>query len=233
MRKIAPALIIASAALLAAGVHAAPGNSGDDMDKLLADKGLLTKIDHVRQNVSNKASELVVNAMGFLGVPYKRGGNTAETGFDCSGFVRAIYEQSVGLLLPRRAEQQAAATQRIEKNDLQPGDLVFFNTMRRAFSHVGIYVGDGKFIHSPKPGAEVRVESMGVSYWQRRFDGARRVQAPGTAGADTQRTAALTPQQQTGLLASDVQAAQTTPQVAVGQQAQQMLQQMQQEQYRR
>ena len=234
MRKIAPALIIASAALLAAGVHAAPGNSGDDMDKLLADKGLLTKIDHVRQNVSNKASELVVNAMGFLGVPYKRGGNTVETGFDCSGFVRAIYEQSVGLLLPRRAEQQAAATQRIEKNDLQPGDLVFFNTMRRAFSHVGIYVGDGKFIHSPKPGAEVRVESMGVSYWQRRFDGARRVQAPGTAGADTQRTTALTQQPQPVLSGSEIQATQASaPQLAVGQQAQQMLQQMQQEQYRR
>lgn len=228
MRKIAPALIIASA-LLAAGVHAAPGNSGDDMDKLLADKGLLTRIDHVRQSVSNKASELVVNAMGFLGVPYKRGGNTAETGFDCSGFVRAIYEQSVGLLLPRRAEQQAAATQRIDKNDLQPGDLVFFNTMRRAFSHVGIYVGDGKFIHSPKPGAEVRVESMGVSYWQRRFDGARRVQAPG--GAESQRTVSQAPATQSGL---DMQAAQTAaPQLVVGQQAQQLLQQMQQEQYRR
>jgi cell wall-associated NlpC family hydrolase len=232
MRKIAPALIIASAALLAAGVHAAPGNSGDDMDKLLADKGLLTKIDHVRQNVSNKASELVVNAMGFLGVPYKRGGNTAETGFDCSGFVRAIYEQSVGLLLPRRAEQQAAATQRIEKNDLQPGDLVFFNTMRRAFSHVGIYVGDGKFIHSPKPGAEVRVESMGVSYWQRRFDGARRVQAPGGILPEGQRTASLSATQpQAALAAPEVQAAQTaTPQLAVVQQAQQVLQQ---EQYRR
>ena len=232
MRKIAPALIIASAALLAAGVHAAPGNSGDDMDKLLADKGLLTKIDHVRQNVSNKASELVVNAMGFLGVPYKRGGNTVETGFDCSGFVRAIYEQSVGLLLPRRAEQQAAATQRIDKNDLQPGDLVFFNTMRRAFSHVGIYVGDGKFIHSPKPGAEVRVESMGVSYWQRRFDGARRVTPQGNTVPEAQRTAALsTPQPQASLAAPEIQAAQTAaPQVAVGQQVQQMLQQ---EQYRR
>jgi cell wall-associated NlpC family hydrolase len=231
MPKIAPALIIASA-LLAAGVQAAPGNSGDDMDKLLADKGLLTKIDHVRQSVSNKASELVVNAMGFLGVPYKRGGNTADTGFDCSGFVRAIYEQSVGLLLPRRAEQQAAATQRIDKNDLQPGDLVFFNTMRRAFSHVGIYVGDGKFIHSPKPGAEVRVESMGVSYWQRRFDGARRVQTPGSAGAETQRTAALPASQpQASLAAPEIQAAQTTaPQLAVGQQMQQL---MQQEQYRR
>ena len=180
MRMITPVLIIASTALLAFGAHAAPGNSGEDMDKLLAEKGLLTQIDHVRQSVTSKASELVVDAMGFLGVPYKRGGNNAETGFDCSGFVRSMYEQSVGLLLPRKAEQQAAATQQIEKTELQPGDLVFFNTMRRAFSHVGIYIGDGKFIHSPKPGAEVRVENMGLSYWQRRFDGARRVPAAQT-----------------------------------------------------
>jgi cell wall-associated NlpC family hydrolase len=166
--------------LLTFSAHAAPGQqgiAGDDMDKLLADKGLLTQIDQVRQRVTHRASALVVDAMGFLGVPYRRGGNTVETGFDCSGFVRAIYEQSVGLLLPRRAEQQAAATERIDKTELQPGDLVFFNTLRRAFSHVGIYIGDGKFIHSPKPGAEVRVESMSARYWQSRFDGARRVAA--------------------------------------------------------
>ena len=77
-------------------------------------------------------------AIGFLGVPYRRGGNTAETGFDCSGFVRAMYTQTVGHLLPRRAEEQAAATQKIDRSELKPGDLVFFNTMRRAFSHVGI-----------------------------------------------------------------------------------------------
>ena len=183
MRMIAPTLLIASALLLAASAHAAPGNSSDDMDKLMADKGFLTQIDQVRQSVTLKASELVVNAMGFLGVPYKRGGNNAETGFDCSGFVRAIYQQSVGLLLPRRAEEQAAATQTIAKNDLKPGDLVFFNTLRRAFSHVGIYVGDNKFIHSPKPGAEVRVENMGISYWQTRFNGARRVAAAQPAAA--------------------------------------------------
>ena len=122
-------------------------------------------------------SELVLNAMGFLGVPYRRGGNSADTGFDCSGFVRAMYEQTVGLVLPRRANEQAAATQTIDKNDLQPGDLVFFNTMKRAFSHVGIYVGEGKFIHSPKPGAQVRVEDMAQNYWQQRFNGARRVLA--------------------------------------------------------
>src|SRR5665647_3105777 len=101
MRMIASALVLASAALLTFSAHATPGQSGtsgDDLDKLLADKGLLTKIDQVRQSVTNKASALVVDAMGFLGVPYRRGGNTVETGFDCSGFVRAIYEQSVGLL---------------------------------------------------------------------------------------------------------------------------------------
>lgn len=168
--------LLLTSLLLAASAQAAPGQSGDDMDKFLADRGLLNKIEHVRQSVGHKASELVVTAMGFLGVPYRRGGNSADTGVDCSGFVKAIYEQTVGLVLPRRAEQQAAATQNIDKNELQPGDLVFFNTMKRAFSHVGIYVGDGKFIHAPKPGAEVRVESMGVAYWARRFDGARRVQ---------------------------------------------------------
>lgn len=175
MRIIPPALVLALAALCTFSAHATPASSSDEIDRLLADRGLLTKIDHVRQNVSQKASELVVNAMGFLGVPYKWGGTDADTGFDCSGFVVSVYQQSIGLLLPRKAEQQAAATQKIDQTDLQPGDLVFFNTMRRAFSHVGIYVGDGKFIHSPRTGSEVRVEDMRQSYWQRRFDGARRV----------------------------------------------------------
>ena len=185
MRFKTTQLILACSLLFAVNAYAAPIQTGDDLDKLLAEKGLLSQLDQVRQNVSKnvstKASELVVNAMGFLGVPYKRGGNTAETGFDCSGFVRAMYEQTVGLVLPRRAEQQAAATQDIDKSELRPGDLVFFNTMRRTFSHVGIYVGEGRFIHSPKPGAQVRVESMAIDYWQSRFDGARRVQTSGAA----------------------------------------------------
>lgn len=163
--------------LFTASVQAAPSGNSDEMDQFLVDKGLLARITQVRHSVGEKASELVFNAMGFLGVPYRRGGNTAESGFDCSGFVKAMYSQTVGLILPRKAEQQAAATQKIDRADLQPGDLVFFNTMRRAFSHVGIYIGDGKFIHSPKPGSEVRVEDMGISYWNRRFDGARRVPA--------------------------------------------------------
>jgi len=150
---------------------------------MLTEGGLLDRIGEVGNRVEAKASQLVMGALGFLGVPYRRGGNSAETGFDCSGFVRAMYEQTVGLVLPRRADQQAAATQTIDKQELQPGDLVFFNTMRHAFSHVGIYVGDGKFIHSPRTGSQIRVEDMRDSYWQRRFDGARRVTVPSVSAS--------------------------------------------------
>lgn len=183
-----------SLALLAAAAcaHAAPPASAEeDVGRYMSEKRLVDRLEQARAimadrmsdgaaRVKTRTSELVVNAMGFLGVPYKRGGSSVETGFDCSGFVKAMYEQTLGLMLPRRANEQAAATQKIDKQDLQPGDLVFFNTLRRTFSHVGIYVGDNKFIHSPKPGAQVRVEDMAVPYWAKRFDGARRVvEAPG------------------------------------------------------
>ncbi len=141
--------------------------------------GLMARIhDQVldtRDAVGGAASSLVISAMGFLGVPYRFGGDSHETGLDCSGFVRLVFEQSVGKVLPRRAVEQAAATQPIERQELRPGDLVFFNTMRRAFSHVGIYVGEGRFIHAPRAGAQVRVEDMRTSYWKTRFNGARRV----------------------------------------------------------
>lgn len=168
------------------GVHAGPPVSAEeDVGRYMTEKRLVDRIEEVRVQMgvgatrfATKASDLVLTAMGSLGVPYRRGGNSAETGFDCSGFVKAMYEQTVGFILPRRANEQAAATQKIDKQDLQPGDLVFFNTLRRTFSHVGIYVGDNKFIHSPKPGAQVRVEDMAVPYWAARFDGARRVPVP-------------------------------------------------------
>jgi cell wall-associated NlpC family hydrolase len=168
-------LAISLSFLLAGMAHAAPPESADDLGQMLANNPLINQIEQVGQTVTHTATDLVGNALGFLGVPYKRGGNSAATGFDCSGFVKATYEKTIGLILPRKASQQAAATEQIDKSDLQPGDLVFFNTMRRAFSHVGIYIGEGKFIHAPKPGAEVRVDDLGKSYWSRHFDGARRV----------------------------------------------------------
>ena len=163
--------------------HAQPPTAEDEVGRFMSEKGLFDRVAAQANSVAHRASDLVVTAMGFLGVPYRRGGNTIDTGFDCSGFVKAMYEQTIGLVLPRKAHDQAAATQKIDRKELQPGDLVFFNTMRKAFSHVGIYVGDNKFIHSPKPGAQVRVEDMNTSYWDRRFDGARRVLAgqPATA----------------------------------------------------
>lgn len=120
-------------------------------------------------------NEIVIAAMSFLGLPYKRGGTSSETGYDCSGFVQALFEKSIGKLLPRRAHEQAQQTTEISKSELQPGDLVFFHTMKQAFSHVGIYIGSGKFIHSPKPGSYIRIEDMYMPYWVNKYDGARRV----------------------------------------------------------
>jgi cell wall-associated NlpC family hydrolase len=122
-------------------------------------------------------SQLVVHAMGFVGVPYQLGGSSYTQGFDCSGFVQASYSQSLGIALPRRAAEQAAATQSIDPDELHPGDLVFYNTLGQAYSHVGIYVGQGRFIHSPRSGASVRLENMKLPYWRHRFNGARRVVA--------------------------------------------------------
>ena len=167
--------------LVCANAYAAPA---DEAERLVAaERNLLAQLQDVRHEVADRTTGLITTAMGFIGVPYRRGGNSVETGFDCSGLVRTIYEQAKGLALPRRANEQAAATEVIDKKDLQPGDLVFFNTMRRAFSHVGIYLGDGKFIHAPRSGAQVRVEDMQKSYWQRRFNGARRVAQDDEASA--------------------------------------------------
>jgi cell wall-associated NlpC family hydrolase len=144
--------------------------------------GQLTgQFSQAKLTVGEKTTDLLGQAMGLLGVPYRRGGTSENTGFDCSGFVRHLYEQSFGKLLPHRAAEQAKVTEAIDPNELKPGDLVFFNTMKRAFSHVGIYVGEGKFIHSPRAGKSVQVDDMRSAYWQKRFNGARRVEPQSTA----------------------------------------------------
>jgi len=123
-----------------------------------------------------RAADVVFTAMAFLDTPYRYGGNSAEQGFDCSGFTRHVFAQTLAVTLPRRAEEQAAsrALRGIERDELVPGDLVFFNTLKRTYSHVGIYLGEGRFIHAPRSGSAVRVEDMRTAYWATRFDGARR-----------------------------------------------------------
>ncbi len=124
---------------------------------------------------AQRASDLVVNALGLLGIGYRRGGNTPQSGFDCSGMVRYVFLNALGLDLPRRAEEISRVGTRVDRNELKPGDLVFYNTLKKTFSHVGIYLGDNRFIHAPASGGAVRVEDMGQSYWASRFSGARRV----------------------------------------------------------
>lgn len=183
--------VLAAALMAALAVRAAPEAppSGDAVLMLLQDKGLVPPAAKAEEGVADSAlvrqvrdsaTEMVLSAMNFLGVRYVRGGNSAEQGFDCSGFTRHVFENSLGLVLPRRADEQAriAGLLHVKREELRPGDLVFFNTLRRAFSHVGIYVGEGKFIHAPRAGAEVRIEDMRASYWAQRFNGARRAELP-------------------------------------------------------
>ncbi len=143
----------------------------------MAEKGVLEPAaTHVRERITDATSELVVTAMGFLGVPYRRGGNSVETGFDCSGFVKAIYEQTVGLVLPRHADEQAAATQKIDKQDLQPGRPgVLQHPAPRLQPRRASTSATASSSTRPGPAPRCGWRDMGGSYWQRRFDGARRV----------------------------------------------------------
>jgi cell wall-associated NlpC family hydrolase len=126
--------------------------------------------------VVDKTETLINNAMQLIGVRYRWGGNTPQSGLDCSGFVRYVFNDTFGFLLPRKSAQMSKVGLQIRKDELQPGDLVFFNTMRHAFSHVGIYLGDNKFIHAPSKGKSIRVDDMTKVYWEKRYNGARRVE---------------------------------------------------------
>ncbi|WP_277184804.1 C40 family peptidase [Caballeronia sp. BR00000012568055] len=126
--------------------------------------------------VASKAGDVVVGALNMIGVRYRWGGNTPDSGLDCSGFVRYVFQDTLGMTLPRRAEEMSRVGEKVTVSDLKPGDLVFFNTMRRSFSHVGIYIGDNKFVHSPSTGSTIRVDDMDDGYWEKRFQGARRIE---------------------------------------------------------
>ena len=127
-------------------------------------------------NWQAKAQDVLINALSLTGIKYKYGGSSPDTGFDCSGFVRYVFSQATNLTLPPTARAIAQIGKTVKKEDLQPGDLVFFNTLKTAFSHVGIYVGNNKFIHAPRSGKVVRVESLKENYWASRFNGAQRLE---------------------------------------------------------
>jgi cell wall-associated NlpC family hydrolase len=123
----------------------------------------------------DQMNELVMYAVSLADTPYHYGGNSANKGFDCSGFVGHVFQHTLNIPLPRTSREISKVGKQISPSELNPGDLVFYNTRHASFSHVGIYIGDGKFVHSPRTGESVRTEEMQTRYWKTRFNGARRI----------------------------------------------------------
>lgn len=119
--------------------------------------------------------EVLMNALSLTGIKYRYGGTSPNTGFDCSGFVRYVFSEAASIALPHNARAISQVGRMISPEQLQPGDLVFYNTMKSAFSHVGIYLGNNRFIHAPSSGGGIHVVRMDDAYWSQRFDGARRI----------------------------------------------------------
>lgn len=136
-----------------------------------------SKQQTVRQSSGGRsdADALLSNAMGLLGVAYRFGGTSPSTGFDCSGFMQHIFRKAFAVNLPRTSAQQAQVGTHVSRANLQPGDMVFFRTSGRRISHVGMYVGNNRFIHSPRTGKRIEITNLGSKYWSARYATARRV----------------------------------------------------------
>jgi len=169
MRRLAIALVAAGMLVLAPATRAQ-----ETFDRSLAESAT-ARVKDAAAAAWHTAQELSAFALGLIGVDYRYGGDSPETGLDCSGLVRYVFQQVTGVTLPRTAKEMSHVGDKVGLDDLKPGDLVFFNTRRFAFSHVGIYLGDNRFIHAPSRGREVEIATFDKSFWQKRFNGARRL----------------------------------------------------------
>jgi cell wall-associated NlpC family hydrolase len=125
--------------------------------------------------VDSVTQTVVETALGAIGVPYRMGGSDPKIGFDCSGLVNYVYRKTLGMTLPRTSRQLASVGEAIGREQLRPGDLVFFNTRGAPNSHVGIYLGDARFVHAPRARTLVRIDSLDDPAYAARYDGARRI----------------------------------------------------------
>lgn len=164
LRVLVVAILVTTAAPTT--VHAQPRSLAEQAKE---------KVTHAAGRVIHGAHDLAMYALGLIGVDYRWGGEDPESGLDCSGLVRHVFQQVTGVTLPRTAKEMSRLGDTVTKHQLQPGDLVFFNTRRFAFSHVGIYLGDDRFIHAPRKGRDVEIADFGNRYWQDKFNGARRL----------------------------------------------------------
>lgn len=124
------------------------------------------RITHVGRTAGGQ--ELMLHSMDLVGTPYRWGGSS-DSGFDCSGMVQYVYKNAIDVSLPRSSRDMAAASRTIRTQDLRTGDLVFFNTSGRGISHVGLYIGNGQFLHAPRSGSSVQTESLNTPYYAKRF----------------------------------------------------------------
>jgi len=176
VQPLKPPLRLLAVALLTAGfAFGAPLAGAQEVTEHSLAASASSAVKTVASTAWQSAQDLSVFALGLIGINYKWGGTTPETGLDCSGLVRYVFQQVTGVTLPRTAKEMSRVGDQVALDDLKPGDLVFFNTRRFAFSHVGIYLGDNRFIHAPSRGREVEVATLDKSFWHKRFNGARRL----------------------------------------------------------
>jgi cell wall-associated NlpC family hydrolase len=157
-------LLVSIAALAGGRAHAQSAESYEPARAAVSQSAL-----------SGRIADALMYAVSMIGVPYRYGGNDAATGFDCSGFVHHVFGNVIAHSMPRNAEGMSRNGARVDRTALKPGDLVFYNTLGRAFSHVGIYLGNNQFIHAPSAGKSVEIVNMEDRYWNSRFNGARRL----------------------------------------------------------
>jgi len=138
-------------------------------------KNNATKVAQFKQDTSVGTEDISIAAVGLVGVPYRYGGNNPKGGFDCSGLIAYVYSKSANMKLPRTIQEMSTKGQSVENQAPAPGDLVFFNTTGEKYSHAGIYVGQGRFVHAPSAGGTVRLEYVTTPYWAARFTEARRL----------------------------------------------------------
>lgn len=166
MRLLLPPLMLVLAVL--AGCASAPRSTPVATPPPAARPAATPAMDAVHDNV-------LFHAFNLVGTPYRWGGNSPETGFDCSGLINYVFSETAGLSLPRTTAGLSELPNAAPSGDLRPGDLLLFSTQGRRVNHAGIYIGEGRFLHAPSTGGRVRIDDLQASYWQRSYKSARRV----------------------------------------------------------
>lgn len=175
---------ICALTILALGIpltaQAAPeGLDNDALERLIRERtghsGTSAAASRQSSNSQEEAGDLIMNAMSLIGLSYRFGGNSPTQGLDCSGFMQYIFKRSMGITLPRTSAEMATVGQQVDRANLKPGDMVFFSTSGRRISHVGMYIGNDRFIHAPRTGRNIEITSLSSNYWNSKYVTARRV----------------------------------------------------------